>query len=171
MAAFFASTARVVIPKIFHRLAEMLDDVGAIEIDVFDQRATIFTIENDMLMFSRRAPSLNDHADGVRRPDRRMRHIRRDKKRFAFAHEMIDDPVAFANAHLNVTLELIKIFFRIDLVEIVSRVRSLDHHDKEIPSVVEVTVANRGLEFITVLLDPVFQINRRLNRGRGAFCG
>ena len=31
-----------------------------------------------------------------------MRHIRRNKERFAFAHEMIDDPIAFTDAYLDV---------------------------------------------------------------------
>ena len=98
-----------------------------------------------------------------------MRDIRRNEKRFTFAHEMIDNPVALADPHLNVAFELIKIFFGVDFVKIVSGVRALDHHHEKVAPVVEITIAHRRLEFIAVLFDPIFQINRRQNRGRGAF--
>src|SRR5438132_9355045 len=109
----------------------MFDDVGAVEIDVFDQRAAIFTIENDVLVFSRRATSLDHNADRVRGTDRRMWSIRRNKERLSLAHEMIDDAVAFADANFDTAFELIKIFFRVAQVKIVPRVRPLDHHHKK----------------------------------------
>ena len=37
LAALFAGTARIVAPEIEHRLAEMLNDVRAVEMDVFHQ--------------------------------------------------------------------------------------------------------------------------------------
>jgi hypothetical protein len=38
-----------------------------------------------------------------------MRNIRRNEKRFAFVHDVIDDAIAFANAHFDVAFELIEI--------------------------------------------------------------
>ena len=168
-AALFASAARVVVPEIEHRLGKMLDDVGAIEIDVFNQRTTFLAIEDDMLVFSRWTTPLNDHADRVRRPDRRVRNIGRDKEGFAFAHEMIDDAVAFSDANFNIAFKLVKIFFRVDFVEIVPGVWAFDHHHKKIAPIVEVAITDRRFEFFAVLFDPIFEINRRLNRRRGAF--
>jgi len=134
----------------------MLDDVGAVEIDVFDQRPAIFTIENDVLVFSGRATSLDHNADRVRGTDRRMRNIRRNEEGFAFAHEVIDDAVAFADAHFDVAFELIKIFFRIDQMKIVPGIRALDHHHKKIAPVVKITVADRRFKSFPVLFDPLF---------------
>ena len=76
-------------------------------------------------MFSRRTAFLDHNADGVGWTDRRVRNIRRNEERFAFAHEMIDDAVAFADAYFDVAFELIKIFLGIDFVKIVPRVRPL----------------------------------------------
>src|SRR5438132_8433896 len=112
-AAFLAGTTRVVVPEIEHGLAEMFDDVGAVEIDVFDQRAAIFTIENDVLVFPRRATSLDHNAGRVRGTDRRMWNIRRNKERLSLAHEMIDDAVAFADANFDIASEPVEVFFLI----------------------------------------------------------
>src|SRR6266568_9025181 len=64
-ATFLTGPARVVIPEIEHGLAKMLDDVGAVEIDVFDQRPAVFAVKDHMLMFSGRTTPLDDDADGV----------------------------------------------------------------------------------------------------------
>ena len=139
----------------------MLDDVAAVEIDVFHQRPTILAVKNDVFTFPRRASAFNDNAQRIGWPHRSMRDIRRDKERLSLAHKMIDDPVSFADAYLDVALQLIKIFLRIDEMEIVSRVRALDHHDKKIPTIVEITITYRGLEEVTVFVDPLIQIDRR----------
>ena len=162
-AALLAGAPRVVVPEIEHRLAEVLDDVAAVEIDVFHQRAAIFAVKNDVLVLARRTATFDHHANRVRRAHGRMRNIRRDEECFAFAHEMIDDAVAFADAHFDVALQLVEILLRIDEVKIVPRVRALDHHDEEIAPVVEIAVAHRRLEFVAVFFDPVLQIDRRLH--------
>lgn len=171
MAAPFAGATRVIVPEIEHRFAEMFDDVGAIEIDVFDQCPAFLAVENHVFVLSGRAPSLDHNADRVRRPDRGMGHIRWNEKSFPLAHEMIDNAITFADPHFDVALELIKIFFRIDEMKIIPRVRAFDHHHEKIAPVVKVTVTHRRFEFFAVLFDPLFQINRRLNGGRGAFFG
>jgi len=165
--AFLASAACIVIPEIEHRLAEMLDDVRAVKMDVFDQCSAIFAVENDVFFFSGRTAPLDNHTNRVRRPLRGMRNIWRDKERFAFSDDMIDDAVAFANAHLNVALELVKVLLRIDKMKIVPRVWPLDDHHEKIPAIVEITIAHRRLKFVGVLFDPVFQINWRLHRSHG----
>ena len=155
-ATFLAGAARVVIPEIEHGLAKMLDDVGAVEIDVFDQRPAVFAVKDHMLMFSRRTASFDHDADGVWWTDGRMRNIRRNEEGFAFAHEVINDAVAFADAHFDVAFELIKIFFRIDQMKIVPGIRALDHHHKKIAPVVKITVAHRRFKSFPVFFDPIF---------------
>ena len=158
--------ARVVVPEVEHCLAEVLNDVAAIEINVFHQCPAIVAVEDDMFMLARRAATLNHHAKRVRRADWSMRDIRRDEERFALAHKVINGPIALADAHFNVALELVKILFRIDEMKIVPRVRTLDDHDEKIAPVIQITVAHRRFELFPVLFDPVLQINRRLHGGR-----
>src|ERR1700726_2066668 len=98
VAALFAGSTGVVRPKILHRLAKVVDDIGAIKIDVFDDGPAIVAIEDDVLMFAWRAASFHHNADCVRRPHRRVRNIGRNEESFTFAHEMIDDFVVFADA-------------------------------------------------------------------------
>lgn len=102
MAALLAGAAGVVGPEIEHRLAKSLHDVGTIEIDVLDQRLAFLAIEDDVLVFPRRAAALHDEAERVGRADGSVYGIRRDEERFALAHEMIDDVLAFADAHFDV---------------------------------------------------------------------
>src|SRR5207302_344506 len=84
-----------------------VDDIGAIELDVLDERATVFAVENDVFLFAGRPAPLHDDADGIGRAHRRMRHVRRNEESFAFADEMIDDFVAVADAHFDVALEVV----------------------------------------------------------------
>jgi hypothetical protein len=143
----------------------MLNDVHAIEMNVFHQRATIFTVENNMFFLARRATTLHYYADGIRRTLRGMRNVWRNEKRFALTHNMIDNAIAFANSHFNIALELIEILLRVDAMKIIPRIRPFDNHDEKIAPVVQVTIAHRRLEFFPVLLDPVFEINRRSHSG------
>ena len=59
LAALFASPTLVIAPEFEHCLAKMVDDVFAIEVDVFNQRSAIFAVENDMLFFTRRTAPLH----------------------------------------------------------------------------------------------------------------
>jgi hypothetical protein len=90
-----------------------------------------------------------------------VRNIRRNEECLAFAHDVIDDPLAFADAHFDVALELVKILFGIDEMEIVPRVGARDDHHEKIAPVIKITVADRRLEQVAVLFDPLVQINRR----------
>src|SRR5438093_13336918 len=65
LAAFLASAARVVIPEIEHRLAEILDDIRAIEANVFHQCAATLTVETDAFLFSRSPAPLDYHTAPV----------------------------------------------------------------------------------------------------------
>src|ERR1041384_8750780 len=79
VSAFFARPSRVVVPEILHGLAEMLNDVAAIEVNVFDKGAAVVAIENDVLLLARRTASLYYDADCVGGAARRMRDIRRNR--------------------------------------------------------------------------------------------
>src|SRR5882757_2156420 len=100
--ALLAGPTRIIAPEFEHCLAKMVDDVFAIEVDVFDQCPTIFTVKNDMLLFTRRTASLYNQTNRVWRALGRVRYIRWNEKRFALADNVIDDAVAFADSHLNV---------------------------------------------------------------------
>jgi len=166
--ALFARPPRVVLPEVEHRLAEVLHDVGAVEVNVFHQCPAIFAVENNVFLLARRAATLDHHAERIRRPLWGVRDIRRDEKRLAFAHDVIHDPLAFADAHFDVALELVEVLFRIDEMKIVPRVRAFDDHHEKVAAVIEITVAHRRLELFSILFDPVVQINRRLHGGRDA---
>src|SRR5207302_7790778 len=107
-----------------------------------------------MLLLAGRPAALDDDTQRIGRPDRRVRNIRRNEKRFPLAHEMIDDPFAFTDAHFDVALELVEIFFGIDQVKIVPCVWAGDDHYEKIAAIVEITVADRRLEQMPVLFDP-----------------
>src|SRR6476661_5390716 len=119
-----------------------------------------------MLVLARRPATLDNYTQGVRWPHRCMRNIRRNEERLPLTHEMVNNAVAFTNTHFDVPLELVKIFFRIDQVKVVSRVWTLDHHHKKIAPIIEVTIAYRRLELFTILFDPLLEIDRRLHCGR-----
>ena len=85
-----------------------------------------------------------------------MRNVRGNEERLALVHDVIDNAVALADAHLNVALELVEIFLRIDQMKIIPRIWSLDDHDKKIPSIVKVTIAHRRSKFVGVFFDPSF---------------
>src|SRR5436305_2051982 len=140
VAALFAGAPLIVVPEIEHRLAEMIDDIGAVEIDVFHERPAAIAVKNDMLVFARGPAAFDNDADGIGRADWRVRNVRRNEKRFALPDEMIDDPIAFADADFDVAFELIKIFLGIDEVKIIPRVRPLDDHDEKIAPVAKITV-------------------------------
>ena len=141
----------------------MIDDVFAIEVDVFHQCATILAVENDVLLFARRAAPFHYQPDRVRRALRRMWHARWNEERFALANNVINNAIAFTDPHFDVALELVEILFRIRQMKIIPRVRSFDYHHKKIPAVVKIPVTHGRFELIGVVFDPVLQINGRLD--------
>ncbi len=167
LTALFAGPARIIAPEFEHCLAKMVDDVFAIEVDVFHQRSTIFTVENDVLLFTRRPAPLHNQTNGVRRSLGRVRHIRWNEKRFALADNVINDAISFADTHLDVAFELIEVLFRINKVKIIPGVGAFyDHHEK-ISAIVKVSVAYGRFEFISVLFNPVLYVDWRLHCGHG----
>src|SRR5580765_7361717 len=122
-----------------------------------------------MLVLARWPATLDYHSQSVRRTDRRVRNIRRNEERLPLTHEMVNNAVAFTNTHFDVPLELVKIFFRINQMKVVSGVWTLDHHHKKITPIIEVTIAYRRLELFTILLDPLLEIDRRLHWGCAPF--
>src|SRR5439155_13217024 len=113
LTTFFAGAARIVIPEFEHCLAKVVDDVFAIEVDVFHQSAAIFAVENDVLFLTGRAAALATYPDRVRRPLRRMRHVRRNEERPALMDNVINDAVTFADPNFDVAFELVEILFGI----------------------------------------------------------
>ena len=163
MAALFAGAPRVVGPEIPHRLAEVFDDVTAVKVNVFHQSTAFFAVKDYMLLFSGWPPPLDHNADRIRRPDWRMRDIRRNKESFTFTHQMINDSIVFAYPYLDVAFELVKIFLRVDEMEIVPGVRPFNYHHEEVAAVIKILIADRRLEFFPVLINPVLEIDGRLN--------
>jgi hypothetical protein len=167
-AALLAGPAHIIVPEIEHRFTEMLDDVLAVEMDVFYQCSAIFAVEDYVLFFSRRAAALDYDADCVWRALWRVRHVRRNKECLALVYDVINDAIVLADAHLDVALELVKVLFRIDHVKIISRIWPFDDHHEKITAIVQITVAHRRFELVGVLINPVFQINWRLHSGHKA---
>jgi hypothetical protein len=168
LTTLLASAAGVIIPEVDHGLAEMLDDVSTVEVNVFHQRTAILAIKNNVLLLSRWASAFHHHAERVRRSLRGMRDIRWDKEGFTLANGVILDPLVFPDAHLDISLELVEVLFRINQMKIVSGVGAGDHHDEKVAAVIEITVTHRGLEKVAILFNPFIQINRSLHAGHGA---
>jgi hypothetical protein len=165
MPALLAGTPGVIVPEIEHGLAKVLNDISAIEIDVFDQGPAMIAVENDVFVFARGTAAFDNDADRVWWANGRVRDVRWNEKRLPLAHKVIDDPVLLSDTNFDVAFKLKKVFLRIDQVKVVSGVWPLDHHDEKVPAVVKVTVAHRGLEEMAVFLDPAFQIDGRLDGG------
>jgi hypothetical protein len=165
LTALFAGPARIIAPEFEHCLAKMVDDVFAIEVDVFHQCSTIFAVEDDVLLFTRRPAPLHNQANGVWRSLGRVRHIRRNEKRFALADNVINDAIPFADTHLNVAFELIEILFRINEVKVIPRIGAFYDHHKKISAIVKVPVAYGRLKFVSILFNPLLYVNRRLHSG------
>src|SRR6266516_220737 len=155
-AAFLACPARIIVPEIEHCLTEMLDDIRAVEVDVFHQCSAVFAVENDVLFLSRRPASLDHDSDRVRRALWGMRHTRWNEERLTLAHDVINNSIHLADAHFDVALELVEILFRIDQMKVIPRVGTLNDHHEKIASVIKITVANWWLELFSVLFDPIF---------------
>ena len=161
MAAGFTSAPLVVVPEVEHCLAEMLNDVATVKVHVFHDSFALLTVENDVLPFANRTTTFHHDANGIGRPDRGMRHVWRDEKRVTFAHEMIDDSIPFPDPNLNVAFELVKIFLRIDEMEIVPRIRTDDDHHKKIAPIIKISITDWRFKEMTIFFDPLFQINWR----------
>src|SRR5262249_15162078 len=167
LTTFLAGPPRIIAPEFEHCLAKMVDDVFAIEVNVFHQCSTVFTVENYMLLFTGRTAPLYNQPNRVWRALGRVRHIGRNEKRFALADNVVNDAVAFADTHFNVPFELIEVLLRINEMEIVPRVGALDDHHKKITAVIKIPVAHRRFKFLGVLFDPLLYINWRMHSGHG----
>src|SRR4029077_15602453 len=98
-AALLTSSPRVVIPEVEHRLAEVLDDVPAVEVDVFHECSAFGAIENNVFMFACWATALDAHANRVWGWDRCGRDIGWDEECFSLTDQVIDDSVALVDTH------------------------------------------------------------------------
>jgi len=165
-AAIFAGAPGIVLPEVEHGLAEVFNDVAAVKIDVFDERPALLAVKDDVLVFAGWSPALHHNADSVGWTDGRVRHIWRDEEGFTFADEMIDDPVAFADAHLNVALELIEVLLGINEMKIVPGVWAFDDHDEKVAAIIEIAIADGRLKQVAVCFDPLVDVDRRQH-----FCG
>src|SRR5580704_7922878 len=67
LTAFLAGATGIVIPEIEHRLTEMLNNVCAVEMDVFHQCSAILAVKNDVLFFSWRPATFDHNTNRVRR--------------------------------------------------------------------------------------------------------
>src|SRR5438128_1659246 len=63
MAALLANPARIIRPEILHGLAEMFDDVAAIEINVLHQCAAVIAVEDHMFVLAGGTTPLDHNAD------------------------------------------------------------------------------------------------------------
>src|SRR4051794_21737985 len=87
-AAVLAGTPRVVVPEIQHGLAEVVNDIGAIEVDIFDKGAAIVAIKNDVLVLAGGSATLDDNANRIGWTDWRVRDVRWNEEGLALADEV-----------------------------------------------------------------------------------
>src|SRR4051794_36318523 len=73
--AFLAGATGVIVPELEHRFAEMLHDVGAVETNVLHPRFAVRAIKNHVLFLPWRPPPFHHHAESIRWPHWRMRHV------------------------------------------------------------------------------------------------
>src|SRR3984893_18993865 len=92
-----------------------------------------------------------------------MWHVRRNKECLPSLYNVINDRIAFADTNFDVAFQLVKIFFRINQVEIVARVGAFDNHDEEIAAIIQILVAHRWLEVLAVFFNPALLIDLRLH--------
>src|SRR5438477_11652455 len=105
-----------------------------------------------MLVLARWPATLDNDSQSVRRTDRRVRNVRRNEERLPLTHEMVNTAVAFPNTHLDVPLELVIIFFRIDQMKVVPGIGAVDHHWKKFVSFLDVPIADWSLIFFAFRL-------------------
>src|ERR1700757_3965357 len=80
LTAIFAGASRIVTPEFEHCLAEVVDNVFAVEVDVFHQRATVLAVEDSVPLFARPPPPLHHNSNRIRRTLRRVRYIGRNEE-------------------------------------------------------------------------------------------
>ena len=74
----------------------MVDNISAIEMDVFHERSAILAVENEHVPFPRGGwAALHHQTNRVGRPLRRVWHIWRNEKRLALADNVINDAIPF----------------------------------------------------------------------------
>ena len=110
----------------------MRDDVFAIEHFVIDHRVAVLAEEDEVFRLALGTTTLDNKAERVRSPLRRVRDIGRNEKDFALFDRMRVHLAILNRLHRDVALELDEKLFAIDLVEIVARVGSRDDHHEEI---------------------------------------
>jgi len=82
----------------------------------------------------------------------------REEEHFAFPDGDLDWLAVLLDLDLYVTFELIKKLFAFIPVIIFSGVRAADDHYDEIVVIVNAMVADRRFEQVTVVVDPLFEI-------------
>src|SRR5438045_6622605 len=90
-AAVFAGAPGIVVPEIEHGLAEVIDDIGAVEIDVFNKSAAILAIKNDVFVLARRPAAFDHDSDRIGWADGCVGDVRRNEEGLTLTDEVIND--------------------------------------------------------------------------------
>ena len=118
-------------------------------------------VELLVLGFAGMTIPLHYDTDGVRWALGRMWHVGRNEEALSLPDDMVDDLLIFDRLDADVTLELVEVLLGVALVEVVAGVGPANDHDEEVLAKVEVLVAHRWLELISVLLDPLLDVDWR----------
>ena len=102
---------------------------------------------------------LDDQADRVRRPLRRVRHVGRQQEDVALLDRDVARLAVLDDLQDDVALDLVEQFLAGVDVVIGAGVRPADDHDQELAVAPDRLVADRRLEQVAVFVDPAFRLN------------
>ena len=120
--------------------------------------SAFLAVEDLVFDLAFRASAFDHESEGPRGTTGGMGDVGRDEEGLTLSDAVIHDPTVLPGLQHDVALQLDEELFAVDLVEIVASVGTPDHHREEVPSAVEVLVADRRLEVRPVSLGPGQQI-------------
>ena len=107
-----------------------------------------------------RPPVLDDEPDAVRRPLRRMAHVRRQQEHVAGANRHVARTPVLHDAQHHVARELVEELLERIVVIVGALVGSADERDDEVGVLPDLRVANRRLQQVAMLVDPPGEVER-----------
>src|SRR4051812_6399048 len=141
---------------------KLLHDVGEVEGFPVQLVLALVADPEERVLLVRQATPLEDQADGVRGPLRRMGCVRREEEDLAFADGDVVGLAVLDDSQNDVALGLKKEFLALVDVIIGARIGATDHRHHEVAvSFPDLRIADGRLEQVAVLVDPFAKVERR----------
>src|SRR3954469_2498811 len=160
-AALPAGRVGRIAPVMLEDRRELLHDVGEVErLPVQLAPAPVADPEEGILLL-REPPPLDHEPDGVCRPLRGVRRVRRQEEDLAFADGNVDAPALLQRPQHDVAFHLVEELLAFVDVVVGARVRAADdgHHEVAV-AFPDLRVADGRLEQVPVLVDPAAEVER-----------